>query len=206
MTKQNTYVPVLLEKGIIERPTRQAAEAAIRTLIQWLGDDPRRAGVEETPRRVLDTYAELFGGYKADQDPLLDCILEDIQGYQDMILVRNIPFYSHCEHHMLPFFGKAHIAYYPGHGIVGLSKIARVVDIFARRLQNQERLTVQISEAMTKVLRPRGVAVMLTAEHMCMSMRGVNKRESATVTSHFSGIFHEDPAERSRFLQNISLS
>jgi GTP cyclohydrolase I len=205
MTKQNAYVPNLLNNKIMERPTRQAAEAAVCTLLSWLGDDPHRPGLEETPRRVLDAYTELYGGYKADQEPLLDCILEDVKGYEDMILVRNIPFYSHCEHHMLPFFGKAHIAYYPKHGIVGLSKIARVVDVFARRLQNQERLTVQIADTIAKVLRPRGVAVMLSAEHMCMSMRGVQKRESVTVTSSFSGLFCDDKAEKNRFLESVSV-
>src|SRR5579883_2431257 len=125
MTKKNAYGPILLDNKIMERPSRQAAEAAIRTLLHWLGDNPHRPGLEETPRRVLDSYAELYGGYEADQEPLLDCILEDIKDYDDMILVRNIPFYSHCEHHMLPFFGKAHVAYYPEHGVVGLSKIAR---------------------------------------------------------------------------------
>ncbi|MBZ8132325.1 GTP cyclohydrolase I FolE [Afifella sp. IM 167] len=185
------------------RPTREEAEEAVRTLIAWLGDDPAREGLLDTPRRVVSAYEELYSGYAQDPASLLSRTFKDVGGYQDMVLVRDIPFYSHCEHHMLPFYGNVHIAYYPSDGVVGLSKLARVVEAFARRLQTQETMTAQISEALEETLGPRGVAVMIEAQHMCMSMRGVQKHGSSTMTSRFTGLFHEEPAEREKFLNLV---
>jgi GTP cyclohydrolase I len=184
----------------IYRPTRDEAEAAVRTLIAWAGDDPTREGLVDTPRRVVRAYAELFGGYGQNPADHLARVFEEVQGYDDMVVLRDIPYHSHCEHHMVPFFGKAYVAYYPAKGVVGLSKIARVIDAFGKRLQTQEALTSQIAEAIDANLRPRGVAVMLEGEHMCMSMRGIHKDGVTTVTSRFTGIFQDDPAEQARFM------
>jgi GTP cyclohydrolase IA len=181
-------------------PSREEAEAAVRTLIRWAGDDPRREGLADTPRRVALAFEELFSGYREDPAAILDRVFEEVGGYGDIVLVRDIPFASHCEHHMVPFTGCAHVAYYPSKGVVGLSKLARVVDAFARRLQTQEALTAQIAETIDEALKSRGVAVMLEAEHLCMSMRGVRKIGSLTVTTHFTGVFKDDPAEQIRFL------
>jgi GTP cyclohydrolase IA len=186
------------------RPSREEAEAAVRTLIAWTGDDPDREGLRDTPTRVVKAYEELFSGYKSDGRDVLSRVFEEVQGYDDLILVRDIPFYSHCEHHMVPFIGKAHIAYYVGEeGVVGLSKLARLVDIYSRRLQTQEALTAQIIGAIEKYLRPRGAAVMLEAEHLCMSMRGVMKQGASTVTNQFTGVFRDDPTEQVRFLSLV---
>ena len=183
-----------------DRPTREEAEAAVRTLIRWAGDDPEREGLRDTPSRVAAAYKELYAGYAEDPAQVLDRVFEEVEAYGDMVVVRDIPFHSQCEHHMLPFHGVVHVAYYPSTGVVGLSKLARVVDVFARRLQTQEAMTVQIAEAIDEVLKPRGVAVLADAEHMCMSMRGVRKEGSRTLTTRFTGVFSEDPAEQVRFL------
>ena len=185
------------------RPSREEAEAAVRTLIAWAGDDPDREGLVNTPRRVVRAYEELFSGYVHDATEVLNVTFKDVGGYQDMVLVRDIPFYSHCEHHMVPFIGRAHIAYYPVHGVVGISKLARLVDLFARRLQTQETMTAQISAALEDFLGARGVAVMVEAEHLCMSMRGVQKAGASTMTSHFTGVFKDDAAEREKFLNLV---
>jgi GTP cyclohydrolase I len=182
------------------RPSREDAEAAVRTLIAWAGDNPAREGLADTPRRVVKAYEELFSGYREDPGVALSRVFSEVEGYSDIVLVRDIPFFSHCEHHMAPFFGKAHIGYYPSHGVVGLSKLARIVDTFARRLQTQEAMSSQIVEAVDAALRTRGVAVMVEAEHMCMSMRGVKKHGVSTVTTQFSGIFRRDANEQVRFL------
>jgi GTP cyclohydrolase I len=181
------------------RPSRDEAEAAVRTLIAYIGDDPDREGLLDTPKRVVNAYAELYAGYKQDPGSVLERVFEDVGGYQDLVLVQDIPFFSHCEHHMVPFFGKVHAAYYPTGGVVGLSKIARVVEVFARRLQTQENLTAQVTEAIDQVLKPRGVAVMIEAEHMCMAMRGIRKAGMMTTTTRFSGAF-QDVAEQVRFI------
>lgn len=181
------------------RPTREEAEAAVRTLIRWAGDDPDREGLLDTPKRVAKAYEELYRGYGQDAREELSRVFEDVEGYGDMVLVRDIEFHSHCEHHMVPFFGQAHIAYYPLNGVVGLSKLARVVDVYARRMQTQETMTAQIADAIDDVLRPRGVAVLIQAEHMCMSMRGVQKRGASTLTTQFTGVFKDDAAEQARF-------
>lgn len=182
------------------RPSREEAEAAVRLLIAYLGDDPDREGLRETPARVVNTYDEVFRGYRECPLEVLDRTFSEIGTYDDLVLVRDVPFYSHCEHHMVPFVGKAHIAYVPVERVVGLSKLARVVDTYARRLQTQEHLTSQVATAIEEILKPRGVAVMLEAEHMCMSMRGVQKAGVSTITTQFMGTFRDDPAEQVRFL------
>jgi len=181
------------------RPSREEAEAAVKTLIAWAGDDPEREGLLDTPHRVVKAYEELFGGYGERAGETLSRVFNEVEGYSDIVVVRDIPFYSHCEHHIAPFFGKAHIAYYPRGGAVGLSKLARIVEIFARRLQTQEAMTAQIVNAIEKGLRPRGVAVMIEAEHTCMAMRGVKKQGSSTVTTQFTGQFRESSEEQTRF-------
>ncbi|WP_428697562.1 GTP cyclohydrolase I FolE [Stappia sp.] len=185
------------------RPTREQAEAAVRTLLAWAGDNPEREGVLDTPKRVAKAYEEIFSGYFQDPAEHLQRTFEDVGGYDDIVLVRGIPFFSHCEHHMLPFIGEAHVAYYPTDGVVGLSKIARVVDIFAKRLQTQENLTAQIVDALDTNLAPRGIAVMLEAEHQCMTMRGVQKRGVSTITTQFTGVFRDDPNEQVRFMSLV---
>ena len=183
------------------KPTREEAEAAVRTLIGYIGDDPDREGLLDTPRRVVAAYDEFFGGYAGDPADALTRVFSDVSGYDDLIVVRDVPFVSHCEHHMVPFLGRAHIAYYPSaEGVVGLSKLARLVDVFAKRLQTQEALTAQVLQALELNLRPRGCAVMIEAEHMCMSLRGVRKHGSSTVTTRFAGVFKTDPAEQVRFM------
>jgi GTP cyclohydrolase I len=182
------------------RPSREEAEAAVRTLIAWAGDDPAREGLLDTPRRVVKAYEELFAGYGEEAGEALSRVFEEVEGYEDIVLIRDIPFISHCEHHIAPFFGKAHIGYYPRHGVVGLSKLARIVDTFARRLQTQEAMSAQIVEAVDRSLNTRGVAVWIEAEHTCMSMRGVKKHGVSTVTTQFSGVFRDQPNEQIRFL------
>jgi GTP cyclohydrolase I len=182
------------------KPSREEAEAAVRTLIRWAGDDPTREGLLDTPKRVAKAYEQLYRGYAEDPADILARVFEEVEGYGDMVLVRDIPFNSHCEHHMVPFVGKAHIAYYPTKGVVGLSKLARLVDVFARRLQTQESMTAQIANAIDDHLKPRGVALLIEAEHMCMSMRGVQKAGVSTVTTMFTGVYREDPSEQVRFM------
>jgi GTP cyclohydrolase I len=191
------------DKFLLKRPTREEAEAAVRTLILWAGDDPTREGLLDTPHRVTKAYGELFGGYAEDAEEILDRVFEEVEGYSDMVLVKDIPFSSHCEHHMVPFVGKAHIGYYPAKGVVGLSKLARVVDVFARRLQTQETMTAQIADAIEASLNPRGLAVLVEAEHMCMSMRGVQKHGSSTMTMQYRGVFKGSPEEQARFFQMV---
>jgi GTP cyclohydrolase IA len=185
------------------RPSREQAEEAVRLLIAYAGDDPAREGVLDTPRRVIDAYDELYRGYGECPAEILDKTFSEIGSYDDFVLVRDIWFSSHCEHHMMPFFGKAHVAYRPIDRVVGLSKLARLVDIYARRLQTQEHMTSQIATAVEEILRPRGVAVMLEAEHMCMSLRGVQKPGALTVTTQFRGSLRDDPHEQLRFLTEL---
>lgn len=185
------------------RPTQAEAEDAVRVLLSWAGDDPTREGLLDTPKRVAKAYRELFSGYDLDAKDVLGTFFEEVGGYDDIILVRDIPFFSHCEHHMVPIIGKAHVAYLPNGRVLGLSKIARVVEIFGRRLQTQETMTAQIASAIETTLKPRGVAVMIDAEHMCMSMRGVQKQGSTTLTTSFTGAFKKDPAEQARFMSMV---
>ncbi len=188
----------LLDKK--NRPSQREAEDAVRTLLKWIGEDVDREGLLDTPARVAKAYAEMYSGY--DQDPAkeLGRTFEEVGGYDDMVLVKDINFHSHCEHHMVPIIGKAHVAYLPDGKVLGLSKIARVVDIFAHRLQTQENMTADIAFAIDEALHPRGVAVMIEAEHMCMAMRGIRKQGSSTVTTCFTGQFRNDPAEQVNFL------
>lgn len=183
----------------VERPSRSEAEDAVRTLLRWVGENPGREGLLDTPKRVVKAYEQFFAGYHQDPDDILGTVFEEVEGYDDMVLVKDIDFAAHCEHHMVPFIGKAHIAYYPNGGVVGLSKLARLVEIYARRLQTQETMTAQIADALEQSLAPLGVAVMIEAEHMCMSIRGVQKNGASTVTTRFTGRLR-DPAEQVRFL------
>jgi GTP cyclohydrolase I len=185
-------------------PTREEAEAAVQTLLQWLGEDPNREGLIDTPKRVVKAYGEIFAGY--DQDPIdeLNRTFEQVSGYTDAVVIRDIPFFSHCEHHMVPIIGKAHVAYLPDGKVVGLSKIARVVDVFAKRLQTQESMTAQIADAINDALKPKGVAVVVEAEHMCMAMRGIRKQGSTTVTSSFKGEYETDKNEQLKFMTLIN--
>lgn len=185
------------------RPSREEAEAAVRTLIAFAGDDPGREGLIETPARVVRAYEEFYAGYGQDPAEVLGRTFKEVGGYDDIVLMRDIRFASHCEHHMVPFTGKVHAAYYPTAGVVGLSKIARVVDVYARRLQTQENLTAELVHALDEALKPRGIAVMVEAEHMCMSMRGVQKSGVSTVTTQFTGLFRDDPTEQVRFMTLI---
>ncbi len=182
------------------RPSQKEAEDAVRVLLRWAGDDPAREGLLDTPARVAKAYKELFSGYDLAAEDVLGRTFEEVGGFDDMVLVRNLDFYSHCEHHMVPIIGKAHVAYLPDGKVLGLSKIARVVDIFGRRLQTQETMTAQIAKAIDDTLQPRGVAVMIEAEHMCMAMRGVQKQGSTTLTTTFTGVFKTEPAEQARFM------
>ena len=190
--------------ALCERPSREEAEAAVRTLIRWIGDNPEREGLIDTPARVVKAYEDLYSGYRLDPAAPLSRVFEEVNGYQDMVLLRDVEFYSACEHHMVPFVGKAHIAYYPRNGVVGLSKLARVIDGYARRLQTQENLTAQIFDTIQTTLNPRGIALMIEAEHMCMSMRGVQKKGVSTVTTRFTGVFDEDIAKQNRFMKLVT--
>ncbi len=190
------------DKFLVRQPTQAEAEEAVRTLILWAGDDPSREGLRETPQRVAKAYREFYKGYDEDAGEILDRVFEEVEGYRDMVMVRDIAFHSHCEHHMVPFVGKAHIGYYPSDGVVGLSKLARVVEVYARRLQTHETMTAQIAQAIETALKPRGVAVLIEAEHMCMSMRGVMKQGATTLTTQYTGVFR-DPAEQVRFFTMV---
>lgn len=186
----------------IEKPSREQAEEAVRTLLKWMGEDINREGLLDTPSRVVKAYDELFGGYNIDPKEVLGRTFEEVAGYNDVVLVKDIQFHSHCEHHMVPIIGKAHVAYLPDERVLGLSKIARVVDIFAHRLQTQESMTAQIATAIDETLAPLGVAVMIEAEHMCMAMRGIRKQGSTTITTRFTGEF-EKPENQYRFLEML---
>ncbi|AHA99431.1 MULTISPECIES: GTP cyclohydrolase I FolE [Brucella] len=188
---------------IHKKPGKAEAEAAVRTLLLWAGEDPDREGLLETPKRVAKAYQELFGGYSESPEEVLGTTFEEVAGYDDMVLVKDISFFSHCEHHMVPIIGKAHVAYLPEGRVVGLSKIARVVDIFARRLQTQESITAQIADSIQRILKPHGVAVMIEAEHMCMAMRSIRKRGSSTITTTFTGDFKEKADQQVRFMTLI---
>ncbi len=185
------------------RPSREEAEAAVRALIAYLGDDPSREGLAATPKRVVAAMDELYRGYREVPADALSRTFGETETYDDFVLIRDIGFTSHCEHHMMPFHGKAHVAYRPVERVVGLSKLARVVDVYARRLQTQEHLTSQIAVAIDEVLAPRGVAVLLEAEHTCMSVRGVAKAGVSTVTTRFLGTFRDSPEDQLRFVTLI---
>ena len=191
------------EKLSSTRPSRGDAEQAIRTLLRWAGEDPEREGLLDTPARVARAYEEFFAGYLADPAEILARTFEETEGYDEIVLLKGVRFESHCEHHMAPIIGKAHVAYMPHHRVVGISKLARVVDTFARRLQIQERFTAQIADTIQDVLEPRGVAVVIEAEHQCMSTRGVHRPGVSMVTSRMLGCFRDDRATRQEFLSMI---
>lgn len=187
----------------IKRPSQEEVEAAVRTLLAWAGDNPDREGLLDTPRRVAKAFREYFSGYEDDPAEALSRTFEDVGGYDDMVMLRDIEFNSHCEHHIAPFVGRVHIAYLPTKAVVGISKLARVVEIFARRLQTQETMTAQIANAIFSALNPRGVAVLVEAVHTCMSMRGVGKRNVATITTQFMGEFKTNPVMQARFMELV---
>lgn len=186
-----------------ERPSREEAEAAVRTLLRWVGENPDREGLIDTPKRVVKAYEEMFGGYSLSPEQILGTVFDEVSGYNEPVLVRDIPFYSHCEHHMVPIIGKAHVAYLPDGRVVGLSKIPRVVDVFAKRLQTQESITAQVADALYKYLKPRGVAVLIEAEHMCMAMRGVKKQGSTTITATYRGFYQDNVEAQTNFLKMV---
>ncbi|WP_408838576.1 GTP cyclohydrolase I FolE [Acidocella sp.] len=187
-----------------KKPSRAEAESAVRTLLLWAGEDPEREGLLDTPGRVVRSYEEFFRGYGEDPLALLARTFEEIEGYDEMVVLRDIRIESHCEHHMVPIIGKAHVAYLPGSRVVGISKLARVVDAYAHRFQIQEKLTAQIANTINDVLQPRGVAVVIEAGHQCMSTRGVHKPGVSMVTSRMLGAFRDDPSTRREFLAMIS--
>lgn len=186
-----------------ERPSREEAENAVRTLIRWAGDDPSREGLLDTPSRVVRSYEEFFAGYKDDPAQILTRTFSEVEGYDEMIVLTDIRFESHCEHHMVPIIGKAHVAYMPDHRVVGISKLARLVEVYAKRLQIQEKMTAQIADTLNDILQPKGVAVVIEATHQCMTTRGVHKAGVAMVTSRMLGTFRENLSTRQEFLAMI---
>lgn len=187
----------------MNKPSQRDAEEAVRTLIAWAGDNPERAGLLETPKRVIASYNEFFSGYHEDPEAILSKTFDEAEGYNEMVVVKDIPITSHCEHHMVPIIGHVHVAYIPDRRIVGLSKLARVVRVFSKRLQTQEKMTIEIAEAIQKCLQPLGVGVLMNAQHQCMTTRGVNATSSSTLTSHLIGSFRDDSRTRQEFLSMI---
>ena len=200
--KMTTKLDIIQNK----RPSKEDAMKAVETLLRWAGENPSREGLLDTPKRVVEAYQEFFSGYTKDPTKELTKTFEDIEGFDDMVLVKDIDFVSHCEHHLVPILGKAHVAYWPDEKVVGISKLARVVDIYGRRLVSQENMTRNILQVIDNTLKPKGVAVFIDANHHCMSTRGVNKAHSSTVTTMFSGIFKEDANVQRRFLDMIHYS
>ena len=200
MSIQNRIEP---EEKVL-KPTREEAEEAVRTLICWTGDNPDREGLIETPKRVVKAYEEFFEGYEIDPEEVLTKTFEEVQGYDDAVIVRNIRVESHCEHHIVPILGVAHVGYIPNNRVVGISKLARVVEIFGKRLQTQETMTAQIADTIQKVLQPKGVAVVVDASHQCMTTRGSHKTESSTITSRMLGAFRDNPETRGEFMNLIN--
>ena len=180
------------------------AEEAFKTILTWLGEDPNREGLLETPKRVMKAYKEYFSGYKVDPNKILDKTFGDVDGYDDMVIQKNISIQSHCEHHMAPIIGKAHVAYIPKERVVGLSKLARVVEVFSKRLQTQERLTMQVAKTLMESLDAKGVAVTIDSTHQCMTMRGIKKEQASTVTNYYLGQFKEDLSFQNRYLRYIA--
>ena len=195
------------DNKIIETPdvSDKEAEQAFKTILKWLGEDPNREGLLETPKRVMKAYKEYFGGYKVDPNKILDKTFGDVDGYDDMVIQKNISVQSHCEHHMAPIIGKAHVAYIPKERVVGLSKLARVVEVFSKRLQTQERLTMQVAKTLMESLDAKGVAVTIDSTHQCMTMRGIKKEQATTVTNYYLGQFKEDLSYQNRYLRFISI-
>lgn len=188
------------ENAPTPRPSESEAMEAVKTLIRWAGDDPMREGLRDTPQRVVEAYREFYAGYDESADDVLARTFEEVEDYDEMVLLKNMRLESHCEHHMVPFIGTASVAYLPHKKVVGISKIARLVDVFGKRLQTQEILTMQIADTIERVLKPRGVAVLIEANHQCMSTRGVHKTDTTTITSRMTGIFKTDAARRAEFM------
>ena len=188
----------------VVKPTREEAMDAVKTMIAWAGDDPTREGLLETPKRVIKAYEEFFAGYEMDPDDILNKTFEEVAGYDEMIIIKDIRLESHCEHHMVPILGKAHLAYIPNNRVVGISKLARVVDVYGKRLQTQETMTAQIAESINRVLKPKGVAVVVDAGHQCMTTRGIHKTNATTITSQMLGVFRSDYRTRSEFMNLIN--
>jgi len=187
------------------QPTAEEAKEAVRTLIRWAGDNPEREGLRDTPKRVIEAYEEFFAGYQQSPEEVLSRTFEEVQGYSEIVLLKDMRLESHCEHHMVPIIGKAHIAYIPRHRIVGISKLARLLDVYAKRLQTQEIMTMQIAQTINQVLVPNGVAVIIDAKHQCMTTRGIHKTETSTVTSRLTGLFREDPRTRTELMNLLNL-
>ena len=193
-------------KQSVTRPSADEAKEAVRTLIRWAGDDPSREGLLDTPKRVIEAYREFFAGYDENPDDVLAKTFEEVADYDEIVLLKNMDFESHCEHHMVPIIGRAHIAYLPDKKVVGISKIARLLDVFAKRLQTQELMTKEIADTLERVLEPKGVCVIIDAKHECMTTRGVHKSNTTTVTSQMRGRFRSDPKSRSEVMQLITSS
>jgi len=189
---------------IRNKPSRKQAEEAVKILIKWAGDNPEREGLLETPKRVVNSYKEFFSGYDSKPEQILSKTFDEVEGYDEMVIVRDIAIESHCEHHMVPFIGIAHIGYIPNKRIVGISKLARIADVFAKRLQTQEIMTAQIADTINEVLKPKGVAVVIDAQHQCMTTRGTHKTESSTITSRMLGLFRTNSNTRSEFMTLIN--
>lgn len=188
------------------KPSREEAMQAVKTLIAWAGDNPNREGLIDTPKRVVNAYNEFFEGYNISPEEILSRTFEEVEGYDEMVIIKNVRLESHCEHHMVPIIGKAHVAYIPEKRVVGISKLARIVDVYAKRLQTQEIMTAQIADTIERVLKPKGVAVVVDAAHQCMTTRGVHKAETSTVTSRMLGLFRSDQRTRAEFMNLISTS
>jgi GTP cyclohydrolase I len=206
MNSNNHKEIVLAKKSslIKARPSKEEAMLAVQTLIAWAGDNPSREGLIDTPKRVVEAYAEFFEGYNVDPEEILSKTFEEVENYDEIVLLKNMRLESHCEHHMVPVIGKAHVAYIPNKRVVGISKIARLVDIYAKRLQTQETMTAQIAETLDRVLKPKGVAVIIDAKHQCMTTRGVHKTDTSTITSKVTGLFKTDPRTRAEFLELVA--
>jgi GTP cyclohydrolase I len=203
MPKKTSLAPVALSPVGKQRPSREEAQAAVRTLLRWAGDDPDREGLKGTPDRVTRSYEEFFAGYGQDPEEILARTFEEVAGYDDMVVLRGIRFESYCEHHMVPIIGVAHIGYLPNNRVVGISKLARVLEIFSKRLQIQEKMTAEIANTIDRVLKPQGVAVVLEGEHQCMTTRGVHRPGVNMVTSQMMGVFRDNEATRKEFLSII---
>jgi GTP cyclohydrolase IA len=204
MPKKPSLAPVAVQPAAMRtRPSRAEAEAAVRTLLRWAGDDPDREGLRATPERVVRSYEEFFAGYDQDPEEILARTFEEIAGYDDMVVLRGIRFESYCEHHMVPIIGVAHIGYLPSNRVVGISKLARVLEIFSKRLQIQEKMTAEIANTIDRALKPQGVAVVLEGEHQCMTTRGVHRPGVNMVTSQMMGVFRDNEATRKEFLSII---
>ncbi len=189
----------------LDKPSREEAEKAVEVLLRWAGDNPLREGLLDTPARVVRAYEEFFSGYFEDPEKMLERTFEEVEGYDDIVMLRDVAVESHCEHHLVPILGKAHIAYLPDKRVVGISKLARVLDSYSKRLQTQETMTAQISNAIQKALKPKGVAILIDAQHQCMTTRGVKKPNVSMITTQFTGEFKKDPLLKDRFYKHIQL-